>query len=1209
MLKLCRLQATLLLLCSCALVAQSDRGNITGTISDPADAVVPNASVVATNSETGAQFRTVSTSTGNYTISSLPSGTYDLSVEVAGFKKFMQQGINVQVAQTARIDVRLAVGSTSDSVTVAADANLLKTEDAAQSDTLSGDRINSLPLNFAIGAGAIRNPLGFAALAPGSSINGWNDIKVNGAPNNTFRIIFEGQDTTSDLNPRVSDESQPSVESIQEFTLQTSNFAPEFGQVTGGLFNFTSRSGTNQFHGSAYDYFTNEALNAGIPFTDTGDGRLVRPQNRKQDFGFSVGGPVWIPKVYNGHDRTFFFFNYEMYRSHQGNAVLGTVPTDAMRNGDFRGILTGRVLAVDPLGRNIMENAIYDPSTTRVVNGQTVRDPYLNNQIPLSQLDPVALKIQALLPHPTGPGNINNFQERYIVGKIQAIPSVKIDHNFSDLSHLSVYYSQQRTDKDNTQDGFPDPVTARRFQTIRSHTTRVNYDHSVTPTLLLHLGAGYQRYNNPDTAPDSVIAFNPLTELGLGGMIESTGFPSIKFGNGNTSFGGTGNTNAFGGITQTNGGGASLGPVNRNLYLMDKPTAVATATYVRGNHTYKAGGEWRLDTFSNINTLNTSGLYNFSALQTGLPSTNGQNLQGGVVGFPYASFLTGQVHSASISNAQLPQYRKQAWGFFWQDTWKATRKLTITYGLRYDYQPAPHELNYRTSEFSPTAPNPSAGGLLGATLYAGSGPGRCNCSFGSTYPYALGPRLGIAYQLDPKTVIRVGWAITYGQAPNFNYIGGGSSLGMGFNTINFTNPAYGAATLPLAGGLTYERGALYAASYDPGIRPSPGKIDAPPSLIDNNGGRPPRFNQWNISLQRELTKDLMVEAAYVGNRGAWETANGLVSLNALSPQRLAQFGLNPTDPNTISLLGSKLSSPQAQAAGFRAPYAGYSLDNTVAQSLRPYPQFGNVGITWAPLGNSWYDALQLKVTKRMSHGLDLTASYTRSKNLTTAEDQDGTTVPTANVFNRPANKTFSRNDQPNIFVVSFTYETPRWGPNTWTKHILGGWTLGGILRYSSGTPIRVPDANTNGTLNSVYFTGTFANRVPGQPLFLKDLNCGCIDPNKEFVLNPKAWTDPGPGQFTTSNAYYNDYRFARRPDEELSIGRVFRIRESMTLQIRAEFFNVFNRTYLNNPDSTNFGASQAFNTSGSVSSGFGRINSGSVPNPPRAGQLVARFQF
>ena len=243
--------------------SQSDRGTLTGTVSDSAGAVIPAAAVIATNSETGIASRTVTTSTGNYTISSLSVGIYDISVEVTGFKKYLQKGVRVQVAETGRVDVVLEVGSATESVTITADAALLKTEDAEQSDTFSGDRLNALPINFGIGGGAIRNPLGFVKLAPGASLNGWNDIKVNGAPNGSFRIIFEGQDATSNLNPRVSDESQPSMESIQEFTLQTSNFSPEFGQVIGGLFNFTARSGTNQFHGSAYDYSTNEDLGGG----------------------------------------------------------------------------------------------------------------------------------------------------------------------------------------------------------------------------------------------------------------------------------------------------------------------------------------------------------------------------------------------------------------------------------------------------------------------------------------------------------------------------------------------------------------------------------------------------------------------------------------------------------------------------------------------------------------------------------------------------------------------------------------------------------------------------------------------------------------------------------------------------------------------------------------------------------------------------------
>lgn len=1180
-------------LVACNLLAQSDRGTLTGTVADSAGAVVPNAAVVVTNSETGIVSRTVTTSTGNYTISSLSVGTYDIAVDVTGFKKYLQKGVRIQVAETARVDIGLEVGSATESVTINADAALLKTEDAEQSQTFSGDRLNALPINFGIGGGAIRNPLGFVKLAPGASLNGWNDIKVNGAPNGSFRIIFEGQDATSNLNPRVSDESQPSMESIQEFTLQTSNFSPEFGQVIGGLFNFTARSGTNQFHGSAYDYSTNEDLGAGQPFTDSGHGHLLRPPNRQNDFGGSIGGPVWIPKVYNGHDRTFFFFNYEMYRKHQATDTFGTVPTVAMRNGDFSSILTGKTLNTDPLGRSILENTLYDPTTARIVGGATVTDPFPNNIIPMSRFDPVALKVQALIPLPTRAGNVNNFEERYITSKIQAIPAVKIDHNFSEKAHLSGYYSSQRTDKDNSQDGFPDPLTARREQLIRSYTTRINFDYTLSPTVLLHMGAGYTRYHNPDTAPPSITGFN-VSALGLK-QAAGPGFPR---------FTGIGN-NSFGGVNEQNGGGNALGPVNQNLYLQDKPTAVASVTIARGNHSYKAGGEWRLDTFTNQNTLGTAGNYGFDPSQTGLPSTQAQALNGGNVGFGYASFLLGLANTASVSNAQNPQYRKMAWAGFIQDTWRVTRKLTVTYGLRYDYQPAPHELYHRQSQFAPTVANPSAGGLLGATIYDGSGPGRCNCNFTSTYPFAFGPRLGGAYQIDPKTVFRAGWGITYGQAPNFNYIG--SSSGTGFNNIAFSNPNFGSPALQLGNGITYDPAVLYAATYATGIKPDPGTINSPAAAVDRNGGRPPRTNQWNISLQREITKDIVVEAAYVGNRGAWEQANGLVRLNALTAQRIAGFGLNVNSPADYALLTSKLNSPQAIAAGFKAPYAGYSLGNTVAQSLRPYPQFSDIGIQWAPLGDSWYDALQMKVTKRFSRGLDLTASYTFSKNLTTAEDQDGTTIPTNNVFNRKLNKTLSRNDQPQIFVVAFNYMVPGLNFTPVVHHITSGWTVGGILRYASGVPIQVPTSNNS--LSSVFFQGTLVNRVPGQALFLKDLNCHCIDPSKDLVLNPAAWTQPDAGQFGTAAAYYSDYRYARRSDEQLSLGRVFRIRERMSFQVRAELFNVFNRTYLNNPSNGNAQATTSFKANGQLSSGFGYINNSSVFNAPRTGQIVARFQF
>ena len=286
----------------------------------------------------------------------------------------------------------MQVGPSATSVIVTAETGMLKTESAEQSTTISGDKINSLPVNFGIGAGQSAIP-SFVQLTPGANIGSWNSVTVNGMPSYSFKIIFEGQESSSGLDARVSDESQPSVEAIQEFTLQTSNFAAEFGQVSGGLFNFTSRSGTNQFHGSAYTYASNEALNAGIPFTNTGkNGTHLRPAKKLYDYGFSVGGPLWLPKIYQGKNRTFFYFNLERYRDRESlyNGIH-TLPTDALRSGDLSAMLTGRSLGTDFAGRNILENAIYDPGTTVTdSSGRLVRTVFPNNRIPTSLIDPVS---------------------------------------------------------------------------------------------------------------------------------------------------------------------------------------------------------------------------------------------------------------------------------------------------------------------------------------------------------------------------------------------------------------------------------------------------------------------------------------------------------------------------------------------------------------------------------------------------------------------------------------------------------------------------------------------------------------------------------------------------------------------------------------------------------------------------------------------------
>jgi hypothetical protein len=1193
----------LILLVSGLVFGQSDRGNITGTVSDPAGAMVPGAKVTAKSPENGSVFETVTTATGNYTLPSLPGGVYDLTVEAAGFTKYIQEGIHIQVVQTARIDVVLQIGSTTQEMTVTADATLLRTESAEQSATVNADMVNDLPLSFSNNP---RSPIGFAGITPGATnITGSNlQMHVNGAPDNTFRTLVDGQDITSSIDASHLSETQPSVESLQQVSLQSSNFAAEFGQVTGGLVNLTSRSGTDQFHGSGYEYFVNRVLNAGTPYTNNGSGGLVNPVVKNNDWGATIGGPVIIPKIYNGKNKTFFFFNFEQYKTFNSisGTPLETVPTAGYRTGNFASALTGRTLGTDPTGAAIMEDMIYDPASNFAAsNGSIVRSPFPGNIIPSSRIDPVAAKIQALIPTATSGGNVNNYAPTDRTDRGKTMPSVKVDEFISPKSKVSFYWGDwiQNMNK-NVGDGLPFPISNARQYTDRNQTIRLTLDQTVSPTFLVHLGLGDMHYSHHDSTPQSVLTYNSAA-LGLGG--NSTGFPEI-----------TGLSSAQGGFLFTNSSGgttSTIGPTNAGFYHNDKPTAVASATWVHGNHTYKAGAEWRKDIWTDVEQVGTTGVLNVLGQETGLPYLQTTTLGGGNVGFPYASFLLGAIDNATIKNEQDPQLRKHAVGLYLQDTWKVTRKLTLDYGARWDFQSGLTEIHDRWSMFGPTVANPSAGGLLGGTIYEGSGPGGCNCSFSKTYPLAIGPRIGAAYQLDSKTVLRGGWGLIYGTTETAGYITNTAINGVGWNNLSFSTGNYGTPAVQLQNGLQFTQAQLNAASYSPGLFPSTGQINSPPYYIDAAGaGRPPRINQWNVSVQRQLTNNLVLEAAFVGNRGVWLRSDSLEALNNSSLARIAAAGLNVSNSANYSLLTSPWNSAAVQAAGFKAPYAGYPTGLTLAQTLRPFPQFGNIPTEYASLGNSWYDALQTKLTKRMSHGLTVTLAFTWSQEMQLGATSGTAGAPAVNdIFNRNLNKYISADSQPVVLAMGYTYKVPAIGvSNRLVKYALRDWTYSGMLRYASGLPIEAPLATNN--LNTILFNGgTFANRVSGAPLFTADLNCHCVNPNKQFVLNPAAWTEPGPGQFGSAAAYYNDYRYQRRPMEQMSFGRTFQLRESMTLQFRVEAYNVFNRTEMNNPTSTNAGATQSVSPLGVPTAGFGWINTGSVFSSSRQGQLVARFQF
>ena len=428
----------------------------------------------------------------------------------------------------------------------------------------------------------------------------------------------------------------------------------------------------------------------------------------------------------------------------------------------------------------------------------------------------------------------------------------------------------------------------------------------------------------------------------------------------------------------------------------------------------------------------------------------------------------------------------------------------------------------------------------------------------------LAPGLESPGRSTLKTVIRAGWGLVYGQTPVLSYFTT-ATVGVGFNTLAFANSTglFGDPAYYLKNGLQYDPSALYAATYDPGVRPQSGTINSPPSYLSPQGGRPPRINQWNIAIQREIIPNLSLEAAYVGNRSVWILANNTVELNALSPQMVAARGFDITNATDQTILNGPSGAPAAAARGIKAPYAGYPASLSAAQTLRPYPQFGNIGVQWMDNGDSWYDALQMKLTKRYSRGLQLVGSFSWQKEL-----EYGINVPN-NVYNVAVNKTISAYSQPLTIATGFNYQTPVLHLNRVVSTILRDWTVGGYLSYSSGLPIESPIGQNNlqqllfqsgntsissGQNSSASSSGTFMNRVAGQPLFLKGLDCHCIDPNKDFVLNPAAWSNPAPGQFGTAAGYYNDYRYQRHPAEQLSFGRLFKIHEQMSVQLRIEFF-------------------------------------------------------
>ena len=1229
------------------LFGQTGLATLTGTVTDQTGAVVPGATVSARHVDTGRVLKVTTSSTGNYSVPQMPIGGYEVTVEATGFKTYRREGLTLSAAQVLALDVTLEVGTTADAVTVTADASLLDTENAAIAHDVTVSQLQNLPLlplNGAVGSIAafgFRDPYGLAQLIPGVQYSVNSVMVIDGKTTSSVQYRIEGQNSglTGNLNV-FTQFTQPSTDAVDEVAVQTSNFAAEFGSVGGGIFNVTMKSGTNGLHGSAYDYAVNEVLNAHQPFTH------LRDADHRHDFGMTIGGPVRIPKLYNGKDKTFFFFSFEQFRTQPlVTTVSATVPTEAYRNGDFsalipasgvngvpRDLLVGSGASqhayVDPLGNNILSGTIFDPYSTRSVTCGTgnpdcpagsvlqYRTPFTNNQIPqvAPYVDSVFSKVQNLIPMPIGPnanaGALgNNFQNPFHSSRVSTLPSVKMDHNLTATQHLSFYWAYDQTNAQYTPgngayEGFPSTITMARGTFHNSTQTRLNYDNNLTATRVLHFGFGFVRFDFKDFSP--TLNYNAQESLGLTGATLNRLFP-----------------NFIAGASATLGGFSETGPAAQSTLGSERrPSSTLSMTEVHGNHTVKYGAEWAEPRYPASVFTNTAGNYTFSGNGiSSQPSLQPVNLSQGTTGFGYANFMMGGVTAVDVAVPAVYRTHRYEAALYAQDTWKVTRRLTLDYGLRWDYSTYNQEDFGRLGDLSLTTANPSAGGLPGGLVYEAN----CNCNFAHNYPYAFGPRLGAAYQVDSKTVVRGGVGIVYDHT---QWFGAGIT-----NDANGGTPAFGGELFQLSNGIPSSIQPQWPV-YAPNIGQPNNTVIAPPSLIDPNAGRPARQYQFSLTLQREITRNLAVEASYVGNREVWVPAPGLADFNAISPAILAKYGF--TVGNTadrallISQIGNLTAAQKATLAakGWTLPWATYPTNQTVLQSLRPYPQYNAaINPTAAPLGKTWYDALQISATKRFSHGLSMNGNYTYSKAIDLLSSPD--------VFNPGLGKNLSVNDLPSQFRLSGEYQTPR-APrglpvigNPVVSYLLSGWGLGVYAQYQSAPLLSAPLAGASMPISDWLGRGPgSAQLIPGMSPYATtwtdlngvvhntplDINCGCYDPTKTQVLNPAAWEAVPNGQWANNLSSIRYYRGIRQPNESANLSRTFRFKERYSLQVRLEVNNVFNRLRLPQPNSAGFNfAANPTSVNGQYTGGFGTFGNlqtgAAAPAPPRSGLLVARLQF
>jgi hypothetical protein len=1098
----------------CPAFGQVEQAAITGAVTDQTDAFVAGAQVMVTNTRTGVKAITQTNSEGYYSVPYLAPGEYSVAVESTGFKKASVTGLVLSVGLTATINVKLEIGAVQNEIRVEANAVQLEQQSATLGNVVTGSMMLEFPLSG-------RNPYSLVSMAPGvmpAGNTGTGPI-VNGGRSNTSEVLLDGAEsrnsTTNDVN------YTPPLEAVEEFKVITNNFSSEYGRSGGGVLTAASRSGTNALHGSFYEFLRNDKLNAN-GWTNNRNS-AAKPPFRRNEYGFATGGPVYVPKVYDGRNKSFFFLNFEQVKQRSPESVVTTIPTALQRAGDFSQTLTGSGALI----------RIYDNATTRAdpsSPSRYIRDPFPDNRIPLARFNPVAVKIMPYYPLP----NRNTLTQNFVLNNSRKDDSTKwflrLDQAIGTKQRLFFSMGRQNTERfsPGVTLAYPGEGVNGERGAYANHPRTYVLSDTVTfqPNVLGEFRASITR-NVVQATPRS--AGFDFTELGFDPSLKSVArslkFPRID-------------------ITDVD----SLGS-DRASYFNDaewSAQAQGHITWIHGEHTVKTGFDRTFSAFNVFRPEQPAGLYSFSRTYTQGPDPLTANTS---AGYGFATFLLGAPTGGSLSLDPTLAASQKYYGFYIQDDWKALRTLTLNLGMRWEYASPWTDRFNQLAFFDPDFTDPLTG-RKGLMRFVGrDGNPREQTDPNKTN---FAPRVGLAWQFAKDSVIRAGYGMFY--FPGSGGIGSGASdMGSGFLTQTgiYTGPPVPAPNTPPVGATMAN--AFLAGFFLP---PSDGVGSGVTTAFRH--WPTPLNHQWNFSVQRTLPAGLLVEAAYVGNRGMRYWVNR--SRNTPNSQFLALGNaLNDLVPNPFFgvIKTGSLTSPTVRR---------YQL-------LSAFPQYTGVTQLRDAIGDSVYHGFTLRLEKRMQHGLTLHGAYTISKELDNAQERFSARASFIDPNNLRISRSIAEWDRPHLLSMGYIYELPFGPGKNWLRAgplaaAVANWQLSGVTMFAKGLPMVV--TTTCSTVIGVGCT----------PLRLSDPVLPAEQRSIDHYFDTAVFATPPAFSMGTGSRTEPRLRIPGINNFDIGLSRNQRFKENrVNLQFRAEFFSAFNHTQLGSPN-------------GSTSSpDFGRITS------------------